>query len=345
MPEDGLRDRSVILEWYGVPCHCRCRHCLLSSGARVSSVPYQRATGVADKFAVWRKTHAGESPEIHFWAAYCCDFPELPRHLDFCRRLGCPSTYEPINGIRIRSTSEIEDFLRILADAGVKQVNLTFYGMKEFHDRFAGRAGDFEFLLEIARLGPQSGLERSESIYLLSDSLDELPALVEELDRIPGLGSRHVWTCDYRGRAKKLEDQRPTVDEIDRLPASVTRFLDREGQRPETEWVRVVSAGEVPEKLVRNYLIPIWPENVAELESEDCWRILSRLREADDEFHREVPPLEELARLCGDGNGQKVYALRDLEWKWQDAYLADHPDLSHLKPFNDLEARVMRKRR
>jgi len=343
MADIHLRDGVLILQWFGVPCHCRCRHCLLFSGARLSSVPYERAAGIAERFAAWRKTLAGEAPEVQFGFSYCCGYPELRNYLGFCRDLGCPVTYMPVNGIRLRSEPEIEEFLAMLADGAVKRVNLTFYGMKEFHDRFAGREGDFDFLLEIARLVPRHGLERCESIYLLADSLAEIPSFLGELDRIPGLASRSMFTCDYRGRAKRLEEQRPTMEDIARLSDSVARFIDRESQRPESDWVHVISSGEAPTKSTRNYLIPIWPENVAELESEECGRILSRLREADDKYHREVPPLEELARQYGDGNGRKVYALRDLEWKWQDAWLADHPELGYLKPFNDLEACVMRK--
>jgi hypothetical protein len=343
MAASDLQDGSVNIQWFGVPCHCRCRHCLIYSGARVSAVSYDRAVGIVERFVHWRKHLGDEAPGIHFAVSYCCDFPELPRYLKFCREFDSPVTYMPINGIGLRSGPQLEEFLVTLADGGVKQVNLTFYGTREFHDGFAGREGDLEFLLGVARLLPACGLERTESIYLVKDSLAELPQLVKEINGIAGMASRAIYTFDYRGRAKYLEDQRPTVDAVERLPEEVTRFVNRQSQRSEAEWLRLIAAGEVPGKSVRHFLISIWPENLQVLESEDCGRIISRLGEADEAFHRALPPLSEMAEQYGDPDGRRIYTLRDLEWKWQDAFLSDHPQLGSLRPFSDLESGVLRK--
>jgi hypothetical protein len=82
---------------------------------------------------------------------------------------------------------------------------------------------------------------------------------------------------------------------------------------------------------------------VEELESADCGELLREMREADDAFHRAIPPLGVLARQYGHDAGDRLYALRDLEWKWVDRYLNEHPEMSRGCTFDDLATCVLRR--
>ena len=340
--EDEMEDASVNLSWFGVPCHCRCRHCLLNSGDRLSTVPYENAKHVVERFLRWRDRQEVKGFTVSFAVGYSSDFPHLMEYVKFCARLDMGGGLQ-VGGMRRRSEEELRQFLPRLKSAGVSKVGLSFYGMGKSHDDFARRKGDFDFLLNIAQAVTDCDMERFETIFVRRGFIGELPALLHELESIPGSCSRSLTLFDYRGRGKFLEEVRPTLADIEALPDSVFRFLNRDRYKTEREWVRNIAMGTIPEKKHRHYLIPIWKENIQELETWDLRDILLRLRRMDVKVTELLPSLAELADIFAQPDSNRLYALRDLEWKWRDMYFDKHPEIEVSGRFDDLSECVLNK--
>ena len=296
-----------------------------------------------ERFLRWRAERKS-SISIDFVVGYSYDFPELTEYIEFYRQWGMTASHcLQVNGIQRRSGDELKRFLDALRGAGVRQIGMSFYGVGKSHDEFARRDGDFDFLVNIARTLANCGMQRFETIFLRKGTTQEIPALLAQLDSIPGCNRRYLLPWDYRGRGKSLEEERPDLRDIEPLPEEVSRLINRDRYRSEAEWLDMIESGGVPEKKYRHFFVSIWEENIKELETEDCDVVLVRLRRADDAFNESVPSLVTLADSFGQEDDQRIYALRDLEWKWQDMYLDRHPELHGLQRFDDLQSCVLRK--
>jgi len=265
-------------------------------------------------------------------------------HVKFCTRSRLSGANSlQAGGWRRRSEEELREFLSVLKSAGVSKVGLSFYGIGKSHDDFAGRKGDFDLLLNIAQAVADCGMQRFETIFLRKGFTGELPALLHELESIPGCCSRSLSPFDYRGRGKLLEEVRPTLADIEALPDHVLQFLNRKGYKTEREWVQSIATGAIPEKKYRHYFIPIWDENIEELDTLAPDTILLRLRQRDNRLNESLPSLADLANVFADPDGERLYALRDLEWKWQGMYLDQHPEINASGRFDDLSECVLKK--
>jgi len=228
--------------------------------------------------------------------------------------------YLPLNGLRFREWDQLQELFGSLADAGIRTVNLSFYGLAEHHDQWAGRRGDFDYLMRMAEVTADCGLNRSETLFLRKSTISDLPRLVEMLDGFPGLARRMIEPWDFRGRGTLVEDERPELRELNALPSHLREAVDTERYRTEASWIDAVLGGDIPGKTQRIYFVSVRDENVEYLESENCEAILGNLREHDQAGRRAEPSLTGLARRFGDPDSLKFYALRDLEWKWLSRY-------------------------
>ena len=339
-----MKDASINFSWFGVPCNCHCGHCLLSSGARLSAASYTEAQGVVERFLRWRAADRSNEINIGFAVGYAQDFPHLFDYIEFCRRAGLPGADGfQAGGIRRRSGLQIRSFVKALRAAGVRRVGLSFHGLARSHDAFCCRPDDFDFLLEIAQAVADGGMNRFETIFMRRSAMHELPELIHRLDAVSGLGARYLSPFDYRGRGKLLEAERPLISDLDSLPESLLQFLNKQTIRSEAQWVQMIASEIAPQKQTRHYFIPIWEGNLEELSEAQPADYLARLLEMDTAFRNKLPPLANLAHTFGESPGEALYALRDLEWKWTDLYLAQHLAIDRKAVFDDLAACVLHK--
>ena len=337
-------DVGVGIGWYGSPCNCRCRHSSLESGKRADTVPFERAKALAEKFVRWLEAQGIEDFPVDIIFGYSPDSPDLAQCTEFNLKHGATGRFVPVNGMRFKSDEELKDLFLSFREIGVTGVGVTFYGLRDLHDRWAGREGDFDYTLQVAEKAAECGIDRCEGIFLSREALPNLAALIDLLDPIPGRKGRHICPWDYRGRGKNLENERIRASEISGLPRSVRELIDLGGWRsykPEAEWIERIAAGGILRKNSRYCMIAVWRDNIERLESMDCDEILQAMRDVDNRFYEAIPSLSTLAKLYGRRSGERLYALRDLEWKWTDCHLRAHSEIDHAGQFSDLKTAIL----
>lgn len=310
----------VALDWSPVPCLNRCRHCYTCAGDQpITSVSCDRFKGLVEKFLGWANQFDEPGKHIIPAPGQSSEFP-LPVLLDIIRmrrEINNPGwNYINMNGIRFRSREELLELYSTLKDAGITLVNLSFHGYRQAHDAFAGRRGEFDYLLLMAEIIAELGLKRSETILLRKPTLDTLPHLLNILDPIPHLGQRISNMIDYLGRAIDIDHERLELDDLSSLPDSLRSRINTDHYRTESAWIETITRDGIPPKTSATYFIQVRDDNIDWLEQEDCEAILQNIREQDNTRRALEPPLHELARTYGDPSSQKLYRLRDLEVKW-----------------------------
>ena len=318
-----MKTVSIAVENLCVPCHAACRYCLLDSCKKATGTSYDKGKAFADRFLAELKE---KRPDLNgiYYIGYCMDTPNLQDYIRFCRRTGSPSaTFPQFNGFAFREEAETMDLLQMVQVEGVENIDLTFYGTREYHDRFAGRAGDFDFCLRILAAANQIGLDVTVSVPLLRENMDQMDQLMDVLSayRVKTVA---CFLPHSKGRGIRLADQRLTKAEFEQLSDRVKAHFTKLKHQTEGEWIR---ENIWPEATKRTLTLCLTPENIGELEWMPAEEIVRMLEELDDRYYEQMPPLEELALRYGDRDGACLFRLRDLHLKWQQMYLRDHPDL------------------
>ena len=100
---------------------------------------------------------------------------------------------------------------------------------------------------------------------------------------------------------------------MEALPENVRRCINMSRYKTEAEWLRT----GVPAPAQRVLRLVLEEENIAHWESVSPTQLVGELEALDDACRAAFPPMESLARLYGDPDGQRLYQGRDLRWKWQ----------------------------
>ncbi len=298
---------------YCVPCNSHCMHCLLSSCGKATGVEYETGIIFADRVL---KEISEQKPDISasFYIGYCMDTPKLVDYLRFCRKHGSPGArFLQMNGFAFRSSAELDALMTEIKDEGVELIDLTFYGMEQYHDRFAGRKGDFDFCLRMLAAAEKINLPVNISIPLMHDNLDQMVKL-REIPEIALAFKYSYFLPHSKGRGKQLKDQRITKQEFETLPQEIRDSFWKIKHLTEAEWL---SSGEIvtPEK--RNLTLVLTPENFTHYANMSASAILSELETMDDGFTGKMPSVPELAERYGRTDNQQLYRFRDILLRWR----------------------------
>ena len=299
-----------------VPCGCRCRYCLLSWDGSPVGAAWERSSRYAQKLGEWLAAHR---PELGFSFSfgYSMEHPRLREALGTLRRLGSPQAeFLQCDGMKLRDEAESGALAKLLAEEGVKRLNVTIYGEKAYHDRFAGRAGDFDNLLRLMAAARDAGLELSCGIPLTRENLNQISALTELLlKRVPGL-RLFLFVPHEEGRGAALAPIRIRKQDLAALPEGVGGLLNRRVYRTEGEWLREGFAPETHRAL----LLSLRADNIARCEAMEPQALIRELEELDEAYYAAFPSLEELAARYGDPEGQLLYRQRDLFYHYRRQY-------------------------
>ena len=309
----SLPNQSLMIINHCVPCACACRHCFFHSRKTAGGVPYDMGEAIALRFAQ-------HGIPVSYAISHCADYPQLTRNIELNKRLGFAGhAFLQINGIGLRDESKLRTYLSGVQRAGVTTIDATFYGLAAHHDNFAGRSGDFQFLLEIVRAGLALGLTLQPTFVALEDNKAQLGELVALLTSL-GCTNIHGFLHDYRGRGEALEDVRLTWDAYHALPKHVRDCISIRNHKTEAAWL----ASDFTPPTQRHLVLALRPDNIEMINAMHCDEIVDYLVGLDEAYHAAMPDMHTLAKLYGDADNQKLYRQRDLQWKWQKTYHKEH---------------------
>ena len=304
---------------YCVPCQAHCRHCLLSSCGQVSGVDFHRSTAFARRVITELKENR---PELgsSFYIGYCMDTPDLWEYIRFSGEFDAPGAgFLQMNGFAFRDDPELLALMGRIRAEGVKLIDLTFYGTEEYHDRFAGRKGDYRFMTRMLSAAVQAELPVNISIPLLRSNLDQMRELRALLSAYPGI--RFSFFLPHsKGRGRTLQDQRITRREFDTLPEEIRNTFVKIPHQTEAEWIADIGSRSFDERALT---LVLDRDNIRRFEAMPAEEILSFLESLDDRYLSQLPSLPELAAKFGDPGNEQLFRIRDLVLKWQQRFIAD----------------------
>lgn len=314
-----MKTISLSISNYCVPCHTRCRHCLLSSCGKVTGVDFERGLKLGERVI---NELAEQKNEIksNYYIGYCMDTPRLFDYIEFKKKyelLG--ASFLQMNGFDFRTENELDGLMKRLKNAGVEMIDLTFYGTEEYHDRFAGRKGDFGFLINMLSFAIKNELQVTVSIPLLRENTGMMPELRRMLDE-RGVEKYSYFLVHNKGRGKLFEDQRLTKSEFESLPQNIKDSFQKTKHMTEAEWL---TSGEIAEPQKRSLMLVLNPDNIDYYEKKSAIDILTELEAMDDNFIEKMPSVSELAKRFGRPENQQLYRFRDLLFRWRQEYLKE----------------------
>ncbi len=316
--ENIMKTTSIGIANYCVPCHAHCRYCLLSSCNKTTGVEYNRSARLADRVIGELKEQKPDIPAF-FYIGYCMDTPELTDYIDFSRVHNSPSaSFLQMNGFAFRTDKELEYLLRSVSDAGVELIDLTIYGLNEYHDRFAGRYGDFEFMSAMLKAANKCKLPVNISIPLIRENLSQMDELSDMLSAYE-VSKKTYFLPHSKGRGRSLQEQRITKDEFDRLSPEIKSSFTRIAHYTESEWLE--RGMSTPTK--RTLTAVLSEENIDRFEKMSAADICALLEQMDDRYLQAMPSADELAERYGNPGNTQLFRERDLLLKWQQMYIDD----------------------
>lgn len=310
-----MKTVAFSMENLCVPCGCRCRHCLLGYDGNTVGAGYEQGKALARRLAA-------ESPvQFSYYIGFCMDTPMLFDHIAFCREISSiGGRFLQMNGFRERSYDEIEDLMERIKSSDVELIDLTFYGLPEYHDAFAGRRGDFSLLTKMLKAANNARLPVEISAPITEDNAGQLRRLLDILSEYR-TDSISLYLPHAKGRGRFLEEKRLRSSTLEQLPATVREHMPKVKTQSEAQWL---SENEFPVPDERQLTLSLTPENFERYSVMSAEEIIGELEALDDTFYAAVPPAAELAKLYGDPSGDRLYRYRDLVLLWTKRYVNEN---------------------
>jgi hypothetical protein len=317
------------------PCAHVCRYCLISESRKRSTLPFSRFEALVHRFHDWRQT---ERPDldigIFVGPSFDYDMDILRGVARLRERRGAKFRFVNLGGLRVRRGDDLNAWIEERRAFGVVGFHTSLAGCGETHDRWNGRAGDFDYQTAILRLAGERGMARQEKLFLTKNTLPVFDRLLDILDALPGdLYSRNASPFFYAGLASRYEDERLTEDDRDTLPERINEL--RPGKfgtwLSEREWLPLML--QTADKSRRLQLkLDVDESNIDYLESAPCEEIFATRERDYQESYRDIPTLDELSARYGDPANRRVYMMsRDVEGRWLDLH---HRDTGAPKPID-----------
>jgi len=302
------------------PCAHICRYCLISESRKGSALAFARFEALVHRFHDWRES---KRPDLDIGVfvgpSFDYDIETLQGVARLRERRGAKFRIVNLGGLRIRRGEALAAWIEERQAVGVTGFHTSLAGYGETHDRWNGRAGDFDYQTTILRMAGERGMARQEKLFLTKNTLPLFGRLLDILDGIPGeVRSRTATPFFYAGLAGRYEEERLTEDDRDGLPERINEL------RPakfgiwlsEREWIPVMlETADMPRRL--QLKLDVDEGNIDYLENAPCEEIFAtREREYQDSY-REIPTLGELCARYGDPTNRRIYMMsRDVEGRW-----------------------------
>jgi len=306
------------------PCAHICRYCLISESRKRSTLPFARFEALVHRFHDWRQS---ERPDLDIGVfvgpSFDYDIETLKGVVRLRERRGAKFRFVNLGGLRIRHGDELIEWIDERRALGIVGFHTSLAGLGETHDRWNGRAGDFDYQTAILRLAGERGMARQEKLFLTKNTLPQFDRLLDILDALPGEArGRGASPFFYAGLASRYEGERLTEDDREALPARINelkagRFSD---WRSEREWIPVMlDTADKPRRL--QLKLDVDEANIDELEHASCEEVFAKREREYQESYRAIPAVDELAARYGDSGNRRIYMMsRDVEGRWLDLH-------------------------
>jgi hypothetical protein len=309
------------------PCAHICRYCLISESRKRTTLPFARFEQLVHRFHDWQQSTRRDNLQIGIFVgpSFDYDIEILQGVARLHARRGARFQTLNLGGLRIRSGETLIEWLDERRAAGITGFHASLAGCGEVHDRWNGRAGDFDYQISILGLAGERGMVRREKLFLTQNTLPIFDRLLDILDGIPGeIGSRTASPFFYAGLAARYESERLTEDDRDSLPERIARLRAKrfDNWRSEREWIPIMlETAAQPRKLLLK--IDVDETSIDYLENASCEEIFAERERRYQESYRLVPALDELCARYGDPDNRKIYPIsRDVEGRWLDLHEA-----------------------
>jgi len=322
---DGIWVHSDI-----IPCCNHCGYCQVGR-KKIENVDFFRLAALVDRFYAWRQQQSLDDFKVGHWFGYTHNF-DLPQMIAE-KRLRALGGWNLdvilLGGLPDRSVGEMRAWLKERMDAGFASVISSFTGYGVLHDRWNGRKGDFERLMQIQRIAAELGMGLRQRIFLTKSTLPLLDELLKKLDDLPGnVVERCAYLWFYSGFSARLEKERISEETFNSLPEHIAKILRKDWKkwRSEAKWMEAVrqEETEVPQKVSLKLIVT--ESNIDRVESMSCEEILAALQRRTQEAYAAIPIRRELCERWGDSSNQSMYMFQEhAERKWLDAYLQSSP--------------------
>ena len=313
-----MRTTSLNILNLCVPCYNHCKYCLLSWDGKCIGIEHARGVEYARNFYIWIQNN---HPEINFvyYFGYSMDHPNLPEAIKFMQETNSPGgEFLQFDGMRMRTKAELHQLLGNIKELGIKLIDFTFYGTKDYHDRFAGRKGDFELMMNSLEIALQKELNVEVGIPITKENITQIDSLIEMLpaDKI----RLFLFTPHSGGRGVTLMDSTITMDDYESLSSTAKQYFNRENNKTPLEWLNT----DLPTVENRVLTLSLLPSNIDRLEHLSFENTLEELEMIDGEYYSAVPDFQILLKLYADSNDSHLYSKKALYLLYRRRYITDN---------------------
>jgi len=354
-PDDDL---GLAFDMHG--CPNRCRHCWLDH--RVVTPPRTRMTEDDVRWAVAQfraSRRAGEDRapsrrlRVQTWIRepdYADDYREL--HALAMELSDVPPERDRMELLSVWRLARDPEYARWLYDLGMREAQLSFFGLEKATDWATRRRGAFRDLLTATERLLAAGIRPRWQLFFTKLLIPDLPgliALAEELrlkERCEALGGPFTFwmhTPSPDGAGLGLEHLRPTDRDLERVPRAFLEHCEAHTKRAigTTERVLMRTLRNDPAPAVTSLseatsghplwlyvasnfdaypsFTGVWPAHrLGNLKTDGVAGVLDtwehdRTPGLQAMFHT---PTAELARAYGRPYGRRLYDTGDLPWRW-----------------------------
>ncbi|MBQ7359974.1 MAG: radical SAM protein [Lachnospiraceae bacterium] len=315
-----MKTTAIYIQNLCVPCNCHCRYCLLSWSNQLLGIDYDRSERFAKRFYEWIQE---KKPEwtFNFYFGYSMEHPRLLDAIDFFRSIHSVNAhFLQFDGMKFRNAEEIYQLLSSIKEHGVEHLNFTIYGTKEYHDQFAARKGDFDYMLCVIDEAIKSELEVSVGVPITQENVGQIDELLKILKKHQ-IEKIRLFVPHEEGRGASLNSVRFREKDYQLLSEEAKALFSLKSYKTEREWVTYKTFAETENRAL---IISLTPDNIEMFESMSCEEIIAYVEELDETYYSVFPSIEELTEMYGDKEGEAFYQQRDLLHHYQQRYIKEH---------------------
>ena len=316
----SIQTKSIMIQNLCAPCRNHCRYCLLSWDGNAVGTEWERSVKLAERYINELK-EARPNVDISFTFGYSMEHSKLKEAIQTLKRLGSPmGEFLQCDGMNMRDEDQCRDLMHMLKEEGIKSLNFTAYGLRDYHDRFAGRKGDYDLLLRMMNASYEAGIPFTTGIPITKENIQTIDELVIILKEA-GNHKISLFVPHEEGRGKSLKQVRLEQQDLSALSPESLSLLNRNIYRTESEWLSEPTPVQESNRLI---IISLRADNIDNYDKRKALSVVEEVEALDEEYYSAFPPFDELAKEYGDPEGNSLYRIRDLYYHYRLLFAAEH---------------------